>query len=365
MENWHIDKKYFEESINKGYKLLKRNDLDKDYKRIINSEIKVFKKYLNNQFDYNDSSEMNYEKYDNNISIELNDKIKNNALNKMKKQYKILGDNLIEYFKLLLKSNILEEKMGEDKTFVDINTQYEYTLENYKRHSNLLYQALINNMNKKDNILVESDNSLQYSSYCYYSHINDSQILVINPSDNCYNLNHELEHALENILGFNSGNYFQELGAISFEMLFLDLVYNINSYINSGDYEDRIFDMYWYLDELVRYFSLMQEFKKRDFNVSLSDFTKLIMEKMDILDDEVLSFVLEEILGDGKDASMLYLFSYLQAIKIRKFHYISNIDILDLIKNYLLTNKYYFNDINDFKIYDEYFNTMNKRIRNK
>lgn len=354
MDKWHIDKKYLNDTIEKGLELLKDYRYNKNEKKIILDEIKIVKKFLIDDFDfYSDTNNIDEDN--------LTDKIKDKALRKIKKQYKLLDSQIFNYFNALYKSNILEEKMGTNKTLLDEDMQYELILKNYQVNSPYLLEVL----NSENKILMEANHNLEYSSYCYYSYINDSQLIIFNPSENCYNLNHELEHALENILDYNLGNYFQEVGSINFEMLFLDILYDVTGYINDGDFEERIFDMYWYLDELIKYFNLMQELSKRDFNVSLKDFATIIMDKMDILDSEVANFVMTEILGDGKDASLTYLFSYLQAIKIRRMHNLNNIDNFELIKPYLLTNKYNFNDLNDFKIYDDYINEMTKRTRSK
>lgn len=354
MSKWRIDKLYFEKSIQKGYKLLKNSKIDEDEREHIKEEIIMFQKYLNNDFEYLE------EVTDDNL--EFNEQLKDQVLRKLRRRYKLLGNNLITYFQKLYDSHILTEKDNTHTYYLNMDMQKELTMKNYQINSPYLTSVLLKN---KDKILFEKNNKLECSSYCYYSFINDSQIIVINTSDHCYTLNHELEHALENILGYNNCNYFQEVGSINFEMLFLDLVYNENGFICAGDYEERLFNMYWYLEELVKYFDLMEELASKNFNVSLNDFKKIVMNKIDLLDIEFFDYVLDEIIGEGKDVSMTYLFSYLQAIKIRKMHSLNQIDNFELIKPYLITNHYNFNNINDFKIYDDYLNDMAKRTRYK
>ena len=229
-----------------------------------------------------------------------------------------------------------------------------------------LYNIAKRLLQPNSNLFIEKIDDYKITSYVHYSSIDKAKMIIINPYDLCNNFNHELEHVIEKEIGYKDNNLYYELGPILFEQLFLDKVYNIFGYLNSGDILDRLIDIDWKMDTITGYFKMLKELAINNFEISYNNFIILLKKYMDLnKEDEILEFVFEEIINSGIEEDMAYVFAYLKGIKLRSEILNNKDDVYKLLKPYLTTQKYDFTDDKDFIIYDNYMNSMQKRIRNK
>ncbi len=357
MNNWHINRDYLRKSITEGHKILINPNTSETLKREVKYDIKVYRNFLAKNFEMF----VDYEDKD----CVFDEKVKNKVLNIMHRHYNKFK-HLFDYLITLYNSNIFNEFKGMNQTHIDLEFVKELTLENYKEHSVYLYKYAKKLLQLNSNLYVEKVEDDRITSYVHYSSIDNAKMIIINPYDLCNNFNHELEHVIEKEIGYNDNNLYYELGPILFEQLFLDKVYDIFGYLNSGDILDRLIDIDWKLETIINYFKMLKELAMSNFEISYDKFIILIRKYMELYDDKsILEFIFEEIINLGIEDDLAYVFAYLKGIVLRKEIRINKDDAYKLLKPYLTTQKYDFSDNKDFKLYDDYLNSMQKRIRNK
>ena len=92
VNKWEIDKDYLRKCITDGYDMLNNPSLSKVDKLYIKNDVKLFERFLKGYFELQASN------IKNDISLK---KLKELVLQKMKKEYEILGSNLINFINSL------------------------------------------------------------------------------------------------------------------------------------------------------------------------------------------------------------------------------------------------------------------------
>ena len=353
---WEFDKEYLEELIKKGNELLNSNKISRAKKKLIQEDIETFSRFLCGYFSLYRETDYN--------EIPLNI-LKRQVLKQMKKYYKILGPKLIDWTISLQKEGIFGYQENEEKTILTMEEQVPLTLENYNNNSKyLLYgaQSLLSTDPISQIQVVEIPDA---DSYCYSSDITYFPFMVVNPNEAPSSLNHELEHGIEDVIGYSHPELFRELGPMVMESLFLDVLASRQGFLYSGDFQDRFELMTNCLEDLAEYFEVMKEFAKKDFIVSMDEFKNTFFEKDIVSPMNFEEYLKDEILdADGITKGMKYLYSFLKAIEIREKSKISKDDVLNLFDGYIYDKRFNFNPQYDsFKVYKNYVEEMNKRIR--
>ena len=89
---------------------------------------------------------------------------------------------------------------------------YPNAIANYKEHSKLYYEIA------KHIIKIENPSQIQLitkskkpASYCRHNFINHIPFIIINENDESWALNHEVQHAIEEIINYETPYFYDEL----------------------------------------------------------------------------------------------------------------------------------------------------------
>lgn len=356
--NWTIDQKFIEEVIKRGYTLLEDGRLTKARRKSIKTDIDTFIRFQNGDFE-NKSGII--PRPPRNI-----EKLKNYILKRMKTQYDELGEELILWTMDLYFEKIFEISGRCIKTKLSIDEQKDLTLENYDQNSKLHSKTARPILS--DDIIRQVQNVpyLDSSSYCYYDEITTLPFIIVDSTQEPWILNHETEHAVEELKKLQGTKYYSELGPIVFELLFNDILYKNQGFLNKGDYSDRILDTEETLAKLVRYFDVMLTFKQHNFQVPTDVFLQEFADVCDLDTEEGLKdFLREEIAPADIVDEMTYMYSYLKAIELREKHKPSE-DIAYAVTPLVKSKKLHFAPTeNAFEIYRNFTTEMQEKTRSK
>lgn len=356
---WNLSKEYLTHCINKGIILLDNRYLSKENQEEIKEDISNFKRFLSG----------NYEDYLTPIQhYNSTEQIKKSILNKMKKHYYLFGEYLINWIINLNKANIFDVPYSCDQTEFSIDTQIEFTLKNYEKHSKYFLKYAKKILTASPGHTIQLIKDLETTSYCYYPNklITTEPIIFIDPTECFWTLNHEIQHGIEYILNINPYDIYQELGPILFELLYTDLIYKEEGFIYGGDYQDRLDDIKYKLDSIYQYFTMIKIFAKTNFEVPTEKFKDFFLDQIEITNDSLTDFLHEQILGNGIDLDIRYVFSFLKAIELKNQIKKQDIDIAYVLEPYIRHNSFNFIPPKfGFQIYEEYTKEMHQKTRIK
>lgn len=352
MDKWKFNKEYLEKLIKKGKILLKSNKISEKNKKHILEDINRFSNFLNEDFDNHESY---VETKQERINFEL---IKLKVLSRLKAIHSILGNNLIEWIINLDEEKVFGYSYLSKRSIISINKQKELTLQNYKKNSLYLYEYANKMLNDK-NSHIQLVNNLENSSYCYFSTITKSPFLVIDPFEFPFVLNHELEHGIEYSLNIFMHPFYDELGSVYFESLYLDLLYKEQGFLYPYEAFQRINDVNETLSKISKLLLIIKVLEKNNFNISDKEFISIFINFNLCSKENLLNFLTEEIINYGIYTDLCYLFSTLKSIElcIKDKHY----DKFDILKKYIKTNKFIF--VPNKKLYNTYYDYINKLDR--
>lgn len=360
---WQIDPAFLQETITQGYRLLDNPSVSSKRKRTIKNDIIDFNRYLQGDFDIgeNDAS---------NVPKDL-EKLKTHILNKMQKQYKKLGPELINWIIDLSYEAIFETYNKEhdyqtaDITNLTIDEQAELTMENYKKHSPRFYipakEIIVNNKIRQIQLVTDKEDC---DSYHRRNTINHIPLIIINSKDAPNTLNHETQHGNEEILKYKTPFYYSELGSSYFELLFTDELYKRQGYILEGDCQDKIAETDDLLYLLGEYFRTLLAFANKNFEIPTDEFLSTFIENENISADTIEDYLREEIATSEIDEDMDYVFSYLKAIELREKTQDFKGDSALLLDRYNNTRKFRF-DIpqNGYAVYERFVQEVKEKTK--
>lgn len=356
MENiitkWGYNLIELKESVLIGKKLLMNTQLTKNQYEHIRKEILILEGFLQGNYNVKDSTKQPQYTFN---------ELKIATINKMKSIYYTLGKDLINWLIDLKNTRIFEQSYHFDDTLVPIEKQLEYTLRNYELHSKILLPCAKDLFyNKPTHIQIKED--FETTSFCEYFKILDKSLLLLDPDEAWYILNHETEHFIEQILKLPKNDPYLELGSIYFELLFTDLYYEKEGILLPGKIEDTDFD----LDYLTDYLIVIKEFAKTNFQVSNDFFKNIFIEKLQVIPSELEEYLQEEIETGYMIDNIIYLISLLKAIELRNLTLTTKQDSFDILKPYLESKKLIFNPTYDlFPIYENYIEDLHQKSLNK
>lgn len=354
--NWQFDKAFLEAAIAKGERMLKDERLSRTKKQCIRYDIATFKRFLTGEFEYNDTTTFRTPK-----DIE---KLKEYVLRKMQKQYKLLGENLINWIISLSDEEIFKMQEFSPTTNLSIDEQADLTIKTYEEHSKL-FLPTVKKIIKDDTIKqIQCVEGLD-TSYCHHDDITGLPYIIIDPHQASWTLCHETEHAIEGFLGLPRHNLNLELGSQLFEMLHTEELYKQQGFVTYGDFQDRVDDTNYFLTSLSEYFKTMKAFAELNFNVPTDLFLETIISNHTLIPDEVIPFIKEEYATDEQIDNMNYLFSYLSAIDAREKTLNTHEDASTMLEPYF-TRRFVFKYPQDgFKPYKRYVEEMHQKVKTK
>lgn len=356
ISKYQFNENYIKKSIKKGIVLLKDTNIKTSKRNDIAEDIDFFKQLLNSTPNYQTKSKNN--KY----SL---DKLKHITLSKMKKQLEVLSSNLIDWLIFLSREKIFDKQYFYDKTDLSIEEQEELTIKKYEKNS----RVLLKYAKEIFSPFPTSQIQLCYydfdcSSYCHYSNINELPFIVVNPLDAPYILNHEIQHGIEYLLKFNMHDIYSELGSIFYEILFTDVLYSSQGFIMHGDFHERIEDTCFQLESVTEYLKILKKFHKCDFSLTTAEFKEIIIQTLEIPQNFLHQYLIDEVINDGFDNTIIYLLSYLKAIELYNDSKKNNNDSFEILKPYLSTNQFSFNiPKNASQLYSSYIEEMNQKTK--
>lgn len=248
-------------------------------------------------------------KYINNINL-----IKEIFLNMMKKDYNELGESFLKYIIELDRLNIFRCDMLEPIYKNNIDKVADITLEVYSKYSNLLYKNAKDVLDNKCVLVVENIDS---KSYMTFLNCINKPICVVDKSDNPNTLIHEVEHAIEAKLRYRIPEDYDELGAITFETLFIDELVDKKIKGTEALYYDRIRESIDFHKDLVNYYMAILYAKRKNFKITNSEFIIMMTEIMNIEKKNIISYSNDLFFQDLFNQELLYFLSFIKSIEIR------------------------------------------------
>lgn len=357
---WSFDNNFLIDTIKKGEEQLKSKELSRSKRKETQQDIETFKRYINGDFELQS---------ENNRQVRLpkqKEKFKDYILKRMIKQYKTLGDETIKYIINLYEEEIFTENddLCYETTELLLDYEAELIIKNYEKNSpKFLIPA------KKiilDNSIKQIQSSQFASSYCHCDSITEQPYIIINPEDIPCIFNHEVEHAIEYLLGYSYNQLYGELGPIFYEMLFNEELYKKQGFLKSGDYYFRISEMYNLLDIVSSYFEILLLFKESNFDLSTEAFFQTFIDKKSINPSHLEDYLKEEIANEEILNDMCYLFSTLKAIELREQKINTPNNNNEILEPYITSKKFNFSIPKDgFKVYERYIEDMSQKVKRK
>lgn len=353
---WSFDQQFIKDVIDKGYVLLEDPKLTKSKKKNIRIDINKFQNFLRGEFEITPSTQ--------NLPHNI-EQLKRVILKKMQDQYKTLGPELILWTMDLCYQEIFKQQGRKTKTKLSIDDQAELTLENYRTNAKDFSQTAEQILSPSIIRQVQEVPDLEDTSYCYFDEITELPFLIVNPKQAPWALNHETEHAVEELKKLEAHRYFHELGPILLELLFNDTLYKNQGFLRKGDYADRIEDSEETLRKLYRYFDVMLMFSQTNFQVPTDVFLEEFGNLCYASDEEgVIDFIREEVDPSEMVDEMAYLYSYLRAIELREQIQDGKQDTVQLLEQHLLSKKFTFKPTEEtFATYKRFTKEMKEKTR--
>lgn len=359
MSKWTFEQKFISDVINRGYVLLDNPHISKSKRKSIKTDIETFTRFLS----------ADYENREQQLTKPPKDleKLKRYILKRMQEQYNNLGEETILWTMDLYFEDIFKDIKRGSKTILTLDEQSELTLENYSENSRRLLPTAKSILSDEILKQIQCVPNLKTSSYCYYDEITDLPYLIVRPTQAPWVLNHETEHAIEEIRKLVPNAMYSELGPILFELLFNDTLYKNQGYVNIGDYNMRMFDTKESLLTLFHYFDIMMDFKNLNFEVPTDVFLDSFREICQSDEDEdVINFIREEIATTEITEDMSYLYSYLKAIELREQATTKKEDFAYILDPYIRTKKFKFQPTEEsFNAYKRFTTEMKEKTKTK
>lgn len=355
---YEFDKQYLKSILNKGNIILIKNNLSEFDQKIIQEDVSFLRRVLSNDFKFYEGENPN--------EYKTFKALKNELLIYLKKMYHYLGEALINYLIDLEEEQIFDDPQSFGYTFLSVDEMVELTLKNYEENSRFLLGTAKQIISSRPTNQIQVVEDLGSSSYCHCSTLTELPFLIIDPLEKPQILNHELEHGIEFSLAINYNDVFSELGAIYFEMLFTDVLYKSKGFIFPDSYTGRIEDASYQLRYLTPFFKIMKIFAKNNFKVSDDCFKQILLENINVMDNDIESYLRQEdVIGDI-DGETIYLLSFLKAIELREKTKGVKDDKLIYLTPYTARNKLNFGTSKStFKIYKDYILEMKSKVKIK
>ena len=355
LPQWSFDNKHFEDVIVKCRQMLESGKLSGDDLELIKGDILVLESFIDGKYEVDVSTEKQTENIED---------LKNSILKGMSRHYKMLGESFIKWIMNLEEVGVFDDyELISRNTELSLDELVELTLKNYEKNSiGLLLPA-------KKILLDDSIRQIQLTSdkSCeYYIDATKTPYVVYNYMDPPCLFNHEIEHAVESLKSRTINEYFSELGAIYYELLFNDEMYNVKGELKKGDFDFRIEQSSDSLYCLYYYFKLMLLFAKKNFDVSTEEFSATIL-KLGISSEGELEEYLREDISNGVILNdMMYLFSFLKAIELREKIITSRSKQDETISLYMGRSIFQFDIPQDgINIYRRYVEETNQKVKIK
>lgn len=303
---YQFDQSYIKTLIKKTERKLARTICSKE-RQNLQEEIALFKNFLLGNYEGLEISSPPLPK-------DLT-KAKNQILSNMRRIYKILGEDTINWLFKLEQDRLFQGFESSSDKKINLPSQVLLTEENYKRISPTLYKQ-IKRLLRVESGKIQETTSLESSSYCHHVIVTDEPILIINPNESPSILNHEIEHAAEILLKYIANYYYQELGPLYMEHHFLERLYEQQGFLSEGDYGHRFQNIDDYLEDANAYLRLISLFKERNFSASTDEFIKIISDYETLSEEQVLPYIYEQCIGTDEDESLMYILSYLKSLEL-------------------------------------------------
>ena len=309
---YKFDLVYLKNTARKLSQMLKNNKLSKFEKFNIKCDIMTLNDLIS--ISENKTSLFECEISQNVSSIK---KAKEDLFNKMIDEYNYFGDKLIKFIIELNDSKVLENDFIDDMIFDNnLDELVIKTSELYSSYSNKLYKQVIK-MLSKDSIL-EVKNA-DFSSFRAYINYLKKCFFVIDSTYAPFSLSHEAFHGITAIRGINYHPFYEELGSILFETLYIDKLYDEKTIDSKKMYFIRIDNCLELLDDLADYFKLLLIFKDKYFMVSDKEFCETIRNNIPMYETkQALIDYLSYYALDTKTDDLTYIISFIKSLEIRE-----------------------------------------------
>lgn len=352
----HFDRKFLKETREKGIRLLKEKNLPAKVLKDIKEDVGMYTRFLAGDFNLVKKPIMPFS--------DINT-LKSYILLTMAEHYKLFGPELLKWV-ISLNGEQIFESSEVSCMYSDLSTyeQAENALLLYKKYNKKFYEQALEIYSYKSVCQVQEDYNLISSSYCTFCSITNLPLIVVNPFKAPTVVNHETQHGVEYMLDFNTHELYRELGSIMFELLSLDQLFNRRGFLYLTDYSSRTNEMADSLPFLSKYFELILDFSKDQFNISTDDFLLRVGSKFSKEENTIQVFLEKELVGNLVDERLEYFFSYLKAIELREEILVNKEVGIERLDGFLRDSRFNFTPPkNGFKVYEKYIRELEQKSR--
>lgn len=352
----YFDRKFLRETREKGIRILQDGTLTSDELKVVKEDVEMYTRFLAGNFNLVKEPSMSF------ADIET---LKSYVLLTMVKHYKLLGVDLLKWV-INLNNEAIFENREKSYDFSDISTyeQAEDTLRLYRKYNRKFYDQAMEIYSYKSTCQVQEDYGLTSSSYCTFCSITNLPLIIVNPGKTPTVVNHETQHGVEYMLGFNTHELYKELGSITFELLSLDQLFKKRGFLYPTDYYTRINDMANSLSYLGKYFELLLDFSKDEFDIPTDIFIEKACSKFGQEQDTIHEYLEKKLAVNLIGDDLEYLFSYLKAIELRWEMLINKENGMQLLDSFLRSSTFTFvPPQNGVKVYEKYIRELDKKAR--
>lgn len=352
----HFDRKFLKETREKGIRLLKEEVLPSSVFKAIKEDVEMYTRFLIGDFNLVKEPILGFSDIDT---------LKTYLLLTMAEHYKLFGPDVLKWV-----INLNDEQIFESNEFpsrlCDISTyeQAENTLQLYRKYNKKFYEQAMEIYSYKSVCQVQEDYGLTSSSWCCFCSISGLPLLIINPMEDPTVLCHETQHGAEFMMGFNTHELYKELGAITFELLALEQLTKKRGFLYPTDYFDRINDTANTLPLLSKYFELILDFSKDNFNIPTNDFIFKACSKFSKNENTIHEFLEKELVDNIINNRLRYFFSHLKAIELREEILINKEVGMERLDGFLRDSKFKFTPPkNGVKVYEKHIRGLEQKSR--
>lgn len=309
---WELDKSFIRKKLKKIESALKNPLASKNEIRILLEDADVLASFLDGDFENNYDCD-DIEEY----LPKDKEKLKQFILNKMQKQYETLGRDFIEWIFDLRDADVFQNLDFTPATSMSLDEQAALMLETYKDNSPEYFALVKKILDDKKKYQFQQIDILDMPSYTIQTRIAGISFILINPNHSPWTLMHEVQHIIEQTLGYKKIKYYSELGPQYIEPFFLDKLYDKTGRVSYGDYQDRIDDANFFLERLCPYFQVMLAFADKNFEMSTEEFYQAFEENIDLEDSDADTYIRRVVASSDLEEDMTYFFSFIKAIELR------------------------------------------------
>ena len=353
--SWQFDIDFLRQQVKNGQNLLKERNVSSYDKKMIKENMTFFEEIL--------SVMQGTYKEVNSKPKKLTNTIKDLYLQKIKSDSIILEENFIDLI-ISIAEGHLSTDLGQEQYYLKNKPL------NIVNNSLEVYKEFAPDFIKPANFIIEHPVSLinfyeqkMMGSECYFDELSGLPFIHVSEQNSFPpSFIHELQHGIGAVLNYKTHPFYNELGSILFETLYIDKMVEKPDEDSALLYQERILETEALLDYLACYFKALKEFKKYNFSISHTKFFDILLSNNVVYNDEE---EIIELLELDTYECLCYVLSFLKGLEVREKIYHDKKFGLKLLKKLLTHDRLCLekDSIKTIRTYDSYLDEVKIKIK--